>query len=124
MRAAGRLASGGAADGREAGVAVCVPWVANPFRGDKFEAAWLPAAEAALDFGATGWALLRSKDGMLDFVQWAFFPAKLDFERYWYSEEISAAREGASGLFQVPVLPVFYEIAGLGSLAPVPTSPD
>ena len=98
---------GGAAGGREAGnIAVLVPWVANPFRGDKFEAAWLPAAEAVLDYGATGWAFFRSKEGLLD------------FERYWYSEEISEAREQASGLYQVPVLPLFYEIAGMGSLAP------
>jgi len=100
------------------GIAVLVPWVANPFRGDKFEAAWLPAAEAVLDYGATGWAFFRSKEGLLDFSQWAFFGTKLDFERYWYSEEISGAREQASGLYQVPVLPLFYEIAGMGSLAP------
>ncbi len=123
MRATG--ASGAAGGGNEAGnIAVLVPWVANPFRGDKFETAWLPAAEAALDFGATGWAFFRAKEGRLDFAQWAFFETKLDFERYWYSEEISAAREGASGLFQVPVLPVFYEITGLGSLPSLQTSVD
>ena len=70
-----------------------VPWIINPFRGDKFEAAWLPVAEAALDFGATGWALFRSKEGGLDFTQLAFMPTKLDFERYWYSEEVGKARE-------------------------------
>jgi hypothetical protein len=107
-------AGGASADG----LAILVPWVANPFRGDKFESAWLPAAEAALDFGATGWAFFRSKEGLLDFSQWAFFDAKLDFERYWYSEEISAAREQASGLYQVPVLPIYYVIAGMGSLSP------
>jgi len=103
-------------------VVVEIKWVANPFRGDKFEAAWLPAAEAALDFGASGWAFFRSKEGLLDFAQWAFFSTKLDFERYWYSEEISLAREQASGLYQVPVLPLYYEIAGVGSLSPVQTS--
>ena len=41
----------------------------NPFRGDKFEEDWLPVAEAALDYGATGWALFRNTDGLLDFVQ-------------------------------------------------------
>ena len=43
------------------GIVVKVAWVANPFRGDKFEAAWLPAAEAVLDYGATGWALLPGR---------------------------------------------------------------
>ena len=104
------------------GIAVMVPWVANPFRGDKFEAAWLPAAEAALDFGATGWALFRSQEGKLDFTQWAFFDSKPDWERYWYSEEIGDARMRASGLFQVPVLPLYFTISGMGSLSPSETS--
>jgi hypothetical protein len=105
---------------QDRGLVVVIPWPVNPFRGDKFEEAWLPAAEAALDFGATGWALFRSKEGGLDFTQLAFFETKLDFERYWYSEEISKAREDAAGLFQVPLLPEFHTIAGTGSLAPTP----
>jgi hypothetical protein len=104
------------------GIAVLVPWVANPFRGDKFEAAWLPAAEAALDYGATGWAFFRSMEGLLDFSQWAFFDDKLAWDRYWYSEEISAARADASGLYQVPLLPLHYRIAGMGTLSPAPAS--
>ncbi len=104
----------------EEGIGVEVKWVANPFRGDAFEEIWLPAAAAAVDYGATGWAFFRAKDGLLDFVQWAFFPAVVDFDRYWYSEEIAAARAKASGLYQVPLLPKYYEIVGQGSVS-VPT---
>jgi hypothetical protein len=100
------------------GLLVKVAWVANPFRGDKFEAAWLPAAEAVLDYGATGWALFRSEDGLLDFIQLAFVPDHGVWERYWYSEEITAARADAQGLYQVPLLPTFHRIAGIGSLRP------
>jgi len=100
-------------------LAVCIPWVANPFRGDKFEAAWAPVAEAVLDYGATGWAFFRSQEGGLDYMQWAFVPTKLMWEQYWYSEELSDAREKASGLYQVPILPGLYSIAGMGTLAPV-----
>lgn len=103
----------------DGGIVVEISWVANPFRGDKFEEAWLPAAEAALDYGATGWALFRNKDGLLDFTQYAFFPTKLDFERYWYSEEISQARTEIASLYQVPLVPVFHRIAGMGTLGPV-----
>ncbi len=85
-----------------------VQWVANPFRGDKFEAAWLPVAEAALDYGATGWAFFRAHEGCSTSSQFAFFETKLDWERYWYSEEISEARAEASGLYQVPLLPATY----------------
>jgi hypothetical protein len=106
------------------GVMVRVPWTANPFRGDKFEAAWLPAAEAVLDYGATGWAFFRSEDGLLDFMQLAFVPSKDEWDRYWYSEEISAVRTDAAGLYQVPLLPTFHRIVGMGSLKPTPAGAD
>jgi hypothetical protein len=95
---------------------VQVPWVANPFRGDKFEAAWLPAASAALRYGASEWSFFRSLDDPLSFTQHAVFDSKLSWERYWYSEEISEARAAASGLYQVPLLPVFLRVKGTGSL--------
>jgi hypothetical protein len=100
-------------------VMVQIKWVANPFRGDKFEAAWLPSAEAVLNYGAIWWAFLRAAEGRLDFTQLALFEDKLDFDRYWYSEETAEARALASGLFQVPVLPTYHEVAGLGALQPV-----
>ena len=96
---------------------VIINWVSNPFRGERFAELWLPCAEAVVRYGAHGWAFFRNKEGMADFTQLAYFDAKLDFERYWYSEEIAAARTEAAGLFQVPVLPEFHEIVGMGSLA-------
>jgi hypothetical protein len=94
-----------------------IRWIANPFRADKFEQAWLPAAEAALDYGARSWAFVRSREDPQHFIQYATFPDKLAFERYWYSEELAEARAGATGLFQVPVLPVWYGVVGSGSPA-------
>ena len=111
----GAPAGGGA--GTDA-VMVQIKWVANPFRGDKFDEAWRPSAEAVLKYGATWWAFLRAADGRLDFTQLALFHDKLDFDRYWYSEEIAEARALASGLYQVPVLPTYHEISGMGALAP------
>ncbi len=106
----------------ESGIAVEVAWVANPFRGDAFAELWLPAAEAALDYGATAWAFFRAKEGGLDFIQWAFFDEAVDWDRYWYSEEIAAARAKANGLHQVPLLPKVFHIMGMGSVSP-PVSP-
>ena len=97
-------------------VQIQIKWIANPFRGDAFEEIWLPVAEAALDYGATHWALYRNADGRLDFLQVAIFPAKGDFDRYWYSEEVAEARARAAGLFQVPILPTYWEITGSGTL--------
>ena len=96
---------------------VFILWHANPFRGDKFEDAWRPSAQAALDFGASTWAFFRSKDDPLDFIQLATFENKTDFERYWYSEEISEARAEASGLYQVPILPQWLRVVDAGALA-------
>ena len=107
---------------REGDHVFSVLWHVNPFRGDKFEEAWGPAARAALDFGASSWAFLRSSDDPLTFMQMAVFPSKLEFERYWYSEEISDARATASGLYQVPVLPLVYRVVGAGDLTAVESS--
>ncbi|MGE5636260.1 MAG: hypothetical protein ACM3UV_04870 [Nocardioidaceae bacterium] len=103
-------------------VFVEIRYAANPFRGDRFEAAWGPVAEAAIDYGATYWALLRNDDGRLDFLQHAIFPSKADFERYWYSERVAQARTECSGLYQVPLLPTFWEVAGVGATEPAPAA--
>ena len=96
---------------------VTILWHATPFRGDKFEDAWRPVAASALDYGASWWAFFRSSDDPLDFMQIASFASKTEFERYWYSEEIAEARAEASGLFQVPVLPVWLRAVDAGALA-------
>jgi|AntDryMetagUQ889_1029465.scaffolds.fasta_scaffold00381_9 hypothetical protein len=103
-------------------VLVEIRWVANPFRGEAFEAAWLPAAAAVLDYGATHWTFYRANDGLLDFTQHALFGGKALWERYWYSEEIGTARAESSGLYQVPVLPTFHAVVGSGSTLDAPTT--
>jgi hypothetical protein len=100
----------------EGDVVVTIIWHSVPFRGDKFEAAWRPAAAAALDYGATYWAFLRSKDDKLDFTQIAAFKDKKAFERYWYAEEIAEARAEAHGMYEVPLLPVWFQVVGAGEL--------
>jgi hypothetical protein len=103
---------------REDDTVVTILWHATPFRGDKFEDAWRPVAALALDYGASFWALFRSKDDPLDFTQVAIFDSKLEWERYWYSEEVSEARAEASGYFEVPVLPIWHRVVATGEVAP------
>ena len=100
-------------------ITVMLHWVANPFRGDRFAEGWLPAAEAALDYGATAWSFYRAHDGRLDFLQTATFPTKEGWDRYWYSEEVSEKRVELAGYYQVPLLPSFHEVLGEGTLKPV-----
>jgi hypothetical protein len=105
-------------DGSLGASVVEVRWIANPFRGDRFEELWAPVAEAALDYGATAFGFLRSKEDQAVFTQLAFgFESKLDWERYWLSEEVSDARARAAGLFQVPVYPEWQTLVGFGSRA-------
>jgi hypothetical protein len=93
---------------------VVIPWVANPFRGDRLEEAWAPAAAAVTKYGAKAWAWTRSKDDPLSFTQYAAFEKKIDFERYWYAEETAEARVQIAGLYQVPILPVWFECVSWG----------
>jgi hypothetical protein len=97
-------------------ICVMIRWAANPFRGDRFAEGWLPAAEAALDYGATAWSFYRAHDGRLDFLQTATFRTKADWERYWYSETIAEKRVQLAGYYQVPLLPTFHEVLGEGTL--------
>ena len=103
-------------------VFVEITWQINPFRGEKFLKVWTPAAEAALDYGASYWALLRSQEGGLEFRQQAVFSTRGDFDRYWYSAEIAEARIEAQGLYQVPLLPVYHTIVGAGTTGAVAPS--
>ncbi len=105
--------------GRPGGTCMEINWIATPFRGDRFEEIWRPVAEAVLDYGAYSYAFLRSSEDPLRFMQLAAFDAREDWERYWYSEEVAEARSTATGYFQIPVVPVWYRIAGTGSLAGV-----
>jgi hypothetical protein len=93
---------------------IVINWVANPFRGDKFEEGWAPTAAAATRYGARGWAFTRSKDDPLSFMQLAAFERKIDFERYWLAEETAEARARCSGLYQVPILPIWFHSVGFG----------
>jgi hypothetical protein len=104
-------------------IVVMIKWVANPFRGDRFAEGWLPAAEAALDYGAVAWSFYRANDGRLDFLQTATFRTKADWDLYWYSEEISEKRVEMAGYYQVPLLPSFHEILGEGVVKPELSSP-
>lgn len=96
---------------------VLINWVANPFRGDRLEEAWQPAAAAVTKYGARAWAWTRSKDDPLTFMQFAAFEKKIDFERYWFSPEIAEARIQIAGLYQVPLLPVWFETVGWGVIS-------
>jgi hypothetical protein len=92
---------------------VCyIDWHVTPFRADRFLEIWTPAAARVLAFGATSWSLTRNIDDPLHIRQAAVWESHDDFERYWYSEETTAAREEAINFYGKPVLPVWHSLVG------------
>jgi hypothetical protein len=98
---------------------VHIPWYGTLFRGDKLEAAVERIAPIALRYGATEYAIYRSRDDAYKILQLATFDDHGDFERYWYGEEFSLWRGDNSSYYQVPVLYVWHDLVvrgGIGEL--------
>ena len=95
---------------------VHIPWYATLFRGDKFEVALQEIAPVALRYGASDYAVYRSRDDAYRFLQLATFENKLDFERYWNGEEFSTWRGDFSGFYTVPVLYVWHDLVVRGGI--------
>lgn len=97
-----------------------IVWQCTPFRADRFQEIWRPWVEVSLDYGAKWYAFFRAQDDQWIFKQIMVFTEKIDFERYWYSEELAGARASAAGLFDVPVLPAFFYPLSQGRRARAP----
>ena len=92
---------------------VCyIDWHTTPFRADKWLDGWEPAAARALAFGAKSWTLSRAIDNPQLFRQGSVWDSREDFERYWYSDEISAARERVIEWYDKPLLPTWHKLIG------------
>ena len=98
---------------------VHIPWYATVFRGDKFAAALEEIAPLALRFGATDYAVYRSRDDRYRFIQTATFEDKLDFERYWYGDDFAQWRADRTGWHQVPVVYGWWDLTASGGLEQV-----
>ena len=61
---------------------VIVPWYATGFRADGFAADLQEVASMALRYGATSYAVYRSRDGQIPLPAVAGFEEHLDWERY------------------------------------------
>ena len=101
-----------------AGVAQ-IPWYATLFRGDQLAAALEEIAPVATRYGATDYRVYRNRDDRYKFTQMATFEDKLDFERYWYSDEFGAWRADFSSWYQVPVVYTWSDLVLQGGLETV-----
>jgi hypothetical protein len=87
-----------------------VDWHLHPFRAKRWFEIWNPALDRAASFGATSCYMTRSVDDPKLFRQVSTWERKEDFERYWYSPEISALREEALDYFNKPLLPTWHSV--------------
>jgi hypothetical protein len=85
-------------------------WHIPPFRADRWLDLWEPAAAKMPAYGASSWSLTRAVDDPLAFQQTSIWERRSDFERYWYSEEIAAARESIIDLYDKPLLPTWHTL--------------
>jgi hypothetical protein len=100
-----------------AGGVVHIPWYATVFRGDDLERALQQIAPLAQRFGASEYAIYRSRDDPYRLLQMGTFAEKADFERYWYGEEFSLWRGDYSSFYQVPILYVWHDLVERGGVA-------
>ncbi|HVC06721.1 MAG TPA: hypothetical protein VND98_03925 [Solirubrobacterales bacterium] len=85
-------------------------WHIAPFRADRWLDLWEPAAARMPAFGARSWSLIRSIEDPLAFQQTSEWDKRSDFERYWYSEEIEAARASVISYYDLPLLPHWHSL--------------
>lgn len=97
---------------------VIVPWYATGFRGDGLEAALNDLAPTALRYGATSYAVYRSREDRYRFQQVAHFEGHLDWERFWDGPEMTEFRVRHSSWYQVPVLYGWWDRTVAGSIDP------
>ena len=95
---------------------VHIPWYATGFRGDALAQELEAVAAVALRYGATEYAVHRSRDDRYRFLQMAHFEDKTDWERYWHGPEFTAFRVRCSSWYQVPVLYVFNDVVTHGRI--------
>jgi quinol monooxygenase YgiN len=88
---------------------VHIPWYGSFFRGDKLADAVCEVAAVSLRYGATQYAVHRSRDDQYRILQMAWFASRADWEHYWEGPEMAAMRTRCSGWYQVPVLYVWQD---------------
>lgn len=93
---------------------VHVPWYATLFRGDQFEEAIQEIAPLALRYGATDFAVYRSREDTYKFLQTATFEDKAQWEAYWYGTEFNDFRATHSSWYQVPILYAWHDLVVSG----------
>ncbi len=100
------------------GGVVHLPFYATGFRGDGLEAALAEIAALSTRYGATSYAVYRSRDDRYKLLLVVAFNSKLDWERYWDGDDFIDFRVRHQGWFQVPLLYSWNDLVTEGSMTP------
>jgi hypothetical protein len=97
---------------------VHIQWYATVLRQDALAAEVAYVAPLALRYGATQYAVHRSRDDRYKVTQMAWFESHRDFYRYWEGVEMIEFRARNMGHYQVPVNYVWHDEVVAGALGP------
>ena len=95
---------------------VYIPWYATVLRHDALAEAVAEVAPAALRYGATKYAVHRSRDDRYKITQMAWFESELDWYKYWEGPEMIAFRADNAGRYQVPIVYVWSDELTVGAI--------
>jgi hypothetical protein len=95
---------------------VYIPWYATVMRHDALAEAVSEIAPLALRYGATKYAVHRSRDDAYKITQMAWFENKADWYKYWEGREMIEFRAANSGHFQVPIVYVWHDEITVGAV--------
>ena len=97
---------------------VHIDWYATVLRQERFAIELTNAAPLALRYGATAYAVHRSRDDRYKITQMAWFETKQDWYRYWDGPEMIDFRRRHMGRYQIPITYVWYDELVAGALGP------
>jgi hypothetical protein len=95
-----------------------VDWYATVLRQDRFAAELARVAPLALRYGATQYAVHRSRDDHYKITQMAWFESKPAWYSYWEGPEMVGFRRRLSGKYQIPITYTWYDELVAGALGP------
>jgi hypothetical protein len=95
-----------------------IDWYATVGRKDAFASEVSYAASLALRYGATQYAVHRSRDDRYKVQQMAWFESSADWYRYWDGPEMTEFRRRNTGRYQIPITYVWHDELVAGALGP------
>jgi hypothetical protein len=103
---------------------VHIAWYATVFRQNSFADEVARMAPISMRYGATQYAVHRSRDDRYKIVQMIWFDEKADWYRYWEGPEMAAFRRRNMGHYQAPIAYAWHDELASGGIGPdVPLAP-